>query len=474
MKFKKLAALMLICTNLLTTNAFAADDGYEYYDSITNIISNIYIDPEYTKTDIVNMGLEKVINENPKLAIELLKASMESLDEYSELFTPEEMNEYVNALNNTIYGIGVVVTTKGDYVTVERCVEGGSAQKAGLQAGDKLIKVDDIDVIGLSTGKVKTYLLGELNSNVSVTVLRGETELTFNMQRCEVHDLTVSASVLKDNIGYIDIDSFSVETAEEFATALDEMRAENITKIIIDLRYNPGGYTDAAVKMAQMIVPEGVIIKTEFRSNESNAVYESDLKKKEFDFCVLVNDSTASSAEILASAIQDSGAGVLIGEKTYGKGVIQNMFSLPGGMGMKITTGKYITRNGAEIDGTGIKPDHTVINEKTRYDTSVLTSMDYKTKWNVGDQNECIIGAKERLVLLGYNVDYTSDIYTEDEKAEVERFQSDMGMYPYGVIDITTQTRLENEVYNNVEQEIDNQLRYAFEYFGGVIEEDAQ
>lgn len=472
MKLKKLTALAVICANLITTSAFASE-SYEYYDTITNIVSNIYIDADYTKTDIVNKGLEKLISENPQLAIELLKASLESLDEYSEFFTAEEMKSYVNALNNTIYGIGVVITTKGDYVTVERCVDGGSAQKAGLQVGDKIIRIDGVDVTGNSTGKVKTYLLGELNSEVSVTVLRGEEEITYNMQRCEVHDITVSASILKNDIGYIKVKSFSIDTDKEFEEALNKLRSENIKKVIIDLRDNPGGYTDAAIKMAEQIVPEGVIIKTEFRNNEANRVYESKLKTKEFDFCLLVNENTASSAEIFASAVQDSGAGVLVGEKTYGKGVIQNMLSLPGGMGMKITTGKYLTRNGDEINNVGIKPDHKVVNEIQMYDTSSLTAMDYKTKWNVGDNNECIIGAKQRLLLLGYNVNYLDSEYTEEEKAEVERFQSDMGMYPYGVLDITTQTRLENEVHK-LDQEIDNQFMYAYKYFGGETEGDIQ
>lgn len=472
MKLKKLTALAVICANLITTSAFASE-SYDYYDSITNIVSNIYIDPEYTKEDIVNKGLEKLMSENPELAIELLKASLESLDEYSEFFTAEEMSAYVNALNNTVYGIGVVITTKGDYVTVERCIDGGSAQQAGMQKDDKIIRVDDIDVTGSSTGKIKTYLLGELGTSVSVTVLRGDEEITYNMQRCEVHDTTVSTSVLKNDIGYIKVKSFSIDTDEEFADALGKLREKNIKKVIIDLRNNPGGYTDAAIKMAEQVVPEGVIIKTEFRSGESNRVYESQLKTKEFELCLLVNENTASSAEIFASAVQDSGAGVLVGETTYGKGVIQNMLSLPGGMGMKITTGKYLTRNGSEINNIGIKPDHVVINEIQQYDTSALTAMDYKTKWQVGDNDECIIGAKQRLILLGYNVNYLDSEYTEEEMAEVMRFQADMGMYPYGVLDITTQTRLENETHK-LDQEIDNQFLYAYEYFGGEVEGDTQ
>lgn len=473
MKLKKLTALILVCAGMLPSQVFASSKDYEYYDSITNIISNIYIDPEYTKSDIINRGLEKVISENPELASMLLKASLESLDDYSELFTAKEMSEYINALNKTIYGIGVVMTTKEDYVTVERCIDGGSAQKAGMQAGDKLVKVDGNDVAGMTTGRVRTYILGELGTDVTVTVLRGDKELTFTMQRCEIHDMTVTSSVLKGDIGYIVVDSFSDETAFEFREALNEMKDKNVNKIILDLRNNPGGYTDAAVKMAQMIVPEGVIIKTEFRNEEANTVHMSDLKEKSFDFCVLVNENTASSAEILASAIQDSGAGVLVGDKTYGKGVIQNMFSLPGGMGMKITTGKYITRNGKEINNVGIKPDYEVLNEVQRYDTSKLTPMDYKTKWSVGDKGEGIIGAKERLYLLGYNVDIYNDEYTEADLAAVTRFQQDKGLYAYGVIDITTQTKLENETYN-LDQEIDNQFKYAYEYFGGVIEEETE
>ena len=324
---------------------------------------------------------------------------------------------------------------------------------------------------GMSTGRVRTYILGELGTDVTVTVLRGESEYTYSMQRCEVHDTTVSTSILKGDIGYIKVISFSENTAKEFADALDTVRNENISKVIVDLRDNPGGYTSAAVSMARMVVPEGVIIKTEFRNEEENKTYLSDLDKKEFDFCVLVNENTASSSEILASAMQDSGAAVLVGERTYGKGVIQNMFSLPGGLGMKITTGKYITRSGKEINDVGIYPDFQVTNEVQSYDTSKLTPMDYKTKWAMGDKGEGVVGAKERLALLGYNVNVYSDEYSSEEMNEVIRFQNEHGLYGYGVIDITTQTKLENETHH-LDQQIDNQFKYAYKYFGGVIEEE--
>ena len=232
------------------------------------------------------------------------------------------------------------------------------------------------------------------------------------------------------------------------------------------MRDNPGGYLDSAVNIASFFVPEGVIASTVYRSEWENETFYSKQKSTKYKLAVLVNENTASAAEVLASAVQESGTGILIGNKTYGKGVIQQMFEIWDGCAFKITTGKYYTRNGKDINGVGIEPDEKIENTSKKIDLSRYKVFDNINKPSVGVNSENTAAAKERLRILGYYQGTVDDYFDNALSNAVSSFQEENGLFPYGVLDISTQKKIQ-EVFKELDEEVDNQLIRAYGYFGG-------
>ena len=462
---KKLYALILSASMLIPSLSQAASVEYNTFDKLMNYAAQLYIDQDISVEDLKEEAISKLLEEHPELLDQLLKAGFSSLDQYSEFFTGEEFLDYVNDLNHTFYGIGVTIQKNGEYVEVVNCMEGGSAREAGLAIGDKIYAVDGESAVGKTLSDVQKMITGELNTTVNVTVLRGDAEKSFTLTRKPVSADTVAHTVLEGNIGYITIINFAEKTDTEFANALKDLDEQGVTKIILDLRDNPGGYLISEVNIAKMIVPEGVIVQTMFRQEEKNETFYSELKDPKYQFAVLVNQNTASAAEVLAGAMQDSKIGYLIGDTTYGKAVIQEMFQLSNG-GFKITTGHYLTRDGHEINKIGIDPDEQVMNTTQKVNMARFTPFDYKIKWKVGEESDSVLAAKERLRLMGYYQGSMDTYFDTELESAVNQFQADTELYPYGVLDISTQVRIENEFYKR-EELVDNQLYTAYEYFGG-------
>lgn len=465
---KRILALILAGMMLFggTISAETISDGYDDFERLSSFGANLYIDESVTADYIMTEAIKKVINEKPELATELIKAAFQSLDEYSEFYTKEEYELFKKNLNKIVYGIGVVIQEQGDYVTVMSCVDDGGAKAAGVLPGDKIAKVNGQDVKGASVDKVQDLILGEIGTQVTVTFLRDGKELEFVITRKEVHGQTVAGEILEGGIGYIAIINFAQKTAEEFAKILWEFDQAGVTNIILDLRNNPGGYLDSAVDIARMTVPAGTIVKTTYRDGISSGEIVSKLTDPKFKFCVLINKNSASAAEVLASAMGESGVGHLVGEISYGKGVIQSMFEMPDGCAFKITTGRYFTRDGHDINGNGIEPHEFIENSTEPIDLTKFHTFDYKTKPNIGDASQNVRAAKERLKIMGYYSGSIDDTFEPEFHNVIYKFQEDSGLGAYGVLDIATQVKMENLFYK-IEVEVDDQLRYAYKYFGG-------
>lgn len=467
MKVKRFFCAVLCLVILASQVVFAATDAeYAKVEQILNYAANLYIDDSVTSSDIWDGAVKNLIENNPEFANELIKAGFQSLDDYSEFYTAEEYELFNKNMNHIVYGIGVIIQQTGDYVTVMSVLEDGAAQKAGVMEGDQIAIVDGVDVKGESVDKVQDLVVGELGTEVSVTFLRDGREITYTMNRGEVKGETTAYSILKGDVAYIRIVNFSADTDKEVAKILDELDDAGITKIILDLRDNPGGYLDSAVNIASFFVPEGVIASTVYRSEWENETFYSKQKSTKYKLAVLVNENTASAAEVLASAVQESGTGILIGNKTYGKGVIQQMFEIWDGCAFKITTGKYYTRNGKDINGVGIEPDEKIENTSKKIDLSRYKVFDYINKPSVGVNSENTAAAKERLRILGYYQGTVDDYFDNALSNAVSSFQEENGLFPYGVLDISTQKKIQ-EVFKELDEEVDNQLIRAYGYFGG-------
>ncbi len=468
MKKNRFLAMTVATVLLLGQTAYGVTESteYEQFERLSGYAANLYIDDSVSTEGIMEEALRIVMKDNPELMNELIKAGFRSLDEYTEFYTKEEYELFQKNLNHIVYGIGVVIQQQNGYVTVMSCTEGGGAAAAGVQSGDKISKVNGTDVKGMSVDKVQDLVVGENGTEVTVTFLRGEQEFERTITRGAVKGTTVGGEILPGNIGYISIINFAQDTEFEFADVLQDFDEAGVTDIILDLRDNPGGYLGAAVNIASLIVPEGVIVDTVYRDERENSTAYSYLKNPKYKFTVLINENTASAAEVLASAISESEVGILVGDVSYGKGVIQQMFEIWDGCAFKITTGRYFTRNGHDINGNGIEPDEYVYNTTKRIDIEKYSKFDYKTKPTVGDSSSNVFAAKERMKLMGYYTGEVNDVFDPEFKDAVEAFQAENDLFPYGVLDVSTQAGMEN-VFYKLEELVDEQLFYAYEYFGG-------
>ena len=222
--------------------------------------------------------------------------------------------------------------------------------------------------------------------------------------------------------------------------------------------------------IAKLIVPEGIIVQTIYRQEENNFTFYSNMKNPKYKFAVIVNENTASSAEILTGAIQDSGIGKIFGERTFGKGIIQEMFNMRNGDSFKITTGRYLTRNGRDINQKGIEPDVYVTNNTEPIDVTKYRTIDYSKATSFEDTDENISVIKERLKLLGYRINNDDNYFDADLEAYVLDFQIMNGLKPTGELDRITMVQIEN-AFAQLDTLVDSQLYKAYEYFGGTRDE---
>lgn len=468
----RLIALLAVLLSVTGTAVFGASEenaSFNYVDKLFGYASELYLDEDVSKEDIMLNALKKYINEHPEAMVDVLKSGFSSLDDYSDFFTTSEYIEYVNDINHVFYGIGVSIQKNGEYIEIINCLDGGSAEEAGLLPGDKIYAVDGVAAVGKSVDEVQKMVTGELNTTVVLTVLRESGTMTYTLTRRPVSEDTVGYLILDGNIGYISIENFAESTSEEFKTVLSKLEAAGVTDIILDLRNNPGGYLDAAVKIAEQTVPSGVIVKTIYRQEENNHTYYSTLKNQKFNFAVLINGNTASAAEVLASAMQDSGAAVLIGETSFGKAIIQEMYPASAGV-FKLTTGRYITRNGHEIHKKGIDPDIEVINTTKPIDVTKYTEFKYTQTVNFGEVHTNVTAAKERLRVLGYGISELSDFFGEELEGMIIKFQAENALPQSGILDTQTQVALEN-AFAKTDVPYDRQIIKAYEYFGGTEEQ---
>lgn len=286
-------------------------------------------------------------------------------DPYTGYLDKEEYADLIKSdIGEEFYGIGVTISPSQDgYITVIAPIDGGPAAKAGIRAGDKIVKVDGKSYTGDKIDDAVKAMRGTRGSDVQVTVLRDDQEKAFDVKREKVHTQTVKSEVLPENIGYIRISSFESKTADDFKDQLTQMEKKKVKGLVIDLRDNPGGLVDVSVKVADQLLDEGVVTYTQDRKGNKQ-YYKSKPGKTDLPYVLLVNDGTASAAEIVASAVQDNNGGKLVGVKTFGKGIIQQLIPIeaiiPGdksGAAIKMTTMQYFSPKGHVIQKKGIEPD---------------------------------------------------------------------------------------------------------------------
>jgi len=300
-----------------------------------------------------------------------IRGMFASLDPYSAYYNEEQSDAFNESTSGNYVGIGIKFEGANNLMRIVKVFAGTPAYSAGLLMGDYLIEVDGVETSGMSTTKVASMIKGEEGTKVKLKLLRAQEFIEVEVERRNIQAESCDFSVLGKDIGYIKIEEFNESTYSEVSKYVEALKALQMNKLILDLRDNSGGYVSQAVAVANYFVPRGVVTTLKYKNEDKDKVYSSVLKEPYFKLVVLVNENSASSAEILAGAIKDTKAGTLIGTTTYGKGVFQNVYNLKDGGSIKITTGVYQTPNGTCIDGVGIAPDIEVEGEDAQLQRAI-------------------------------------------------------------------------------------------------------
>lgn len=284
-------------------------------------------------------------------------------DKYTEYISKEDMEEYKSQLLGNYVGVGIYMTVNSEknLIQVLAPIKESPADKAGIIPGDLILKIDDVeytaDQMTIAANKIK----GEAGTKVKLQLLRENKKIDLELIRAEIHMNPVTAKVIDDKIGYIEISSFDEETGIDFKSKFESLKEKNISSLIIDLRNNGGGLVSEALDIADYIIDKGEVLLVTKDKNDKESIEKATSKPIiNMPIIVLVNENTASASEILAGALKDHNKATIVGIKTYGKGVIQQLLTLKDGSGLKVTIEEYFTPNKTKINGVGIEPDQIV------------------------------------------------------------------------------------------------------------------
>ncbi len=280
-------------------------------------------------------------------------------DPYTFYYTPEDYKKMWEDDEGNYAGVGIQIMANYNtgLCTVSRVFLDSPALEVGIRKGDVLVKVNDLDVTATSLQDAVDIMKGTVGETVNVQVLRGDQLLDFVIARAIVHVNWVNSCMLDENVGYISLYEFSGDCSTAFKTHLDVLLEKGAKSLVIDLRDNPGGWVDDAVKLADMFLPKGLVATLTIRDG-TEQTYNTTAGSLDIPLVVLVNEFSASASEILSGALQDLGRATIVGVKTYGKGVVQYVLPVGSrGAGMQVTTAQYFTPNGNPVHKIGITPD---------------------------------------------------------------------------------------------------------------------
>ena len=281
-------------------------------------------------------------------------------DPYSEFLTKEEMDSLNQQTEGEYAGVGIVVTpSETGAITVVSAIKGSPAFEKGIKKDDIILKINGKDYNASQMNDAVKVMKGKPNTDVKLTIARMENKTSkifdVNITRRMISLTTVNSQKIGD-IGYINITQFDRKTDKEFIEQYENLKNQNVKSIVLDLRNNPGGLLDSTVKIADYLLPQGVIVKT-VDKNKKEDVQKSDSSEQNLAMVVLVNGSSASASEILTGALKDYKKATIVGEKTFGKGIVQTIIPMDKGEGLKLTISEYFSPNGNKIHKQGVKPD---------------------------------------------------------------------------------------------------------------------
>ena len=355
----KLLLLILIIAILGT---FIGTAGNRDVSAITD---NVYEDLRVFTDVITHLQKDYVEEtENRTLIYGAIKGMLDTLDPHSSFMSPEVYKEMQMETRGKFEGLGIVIEKKNGLLTVVSPIEDTPAFKAGIQSGDHIIKVNGEPTKNISLNEAAMKMRGPKGTKVTITITREgfAKPKDITLVRDVIPLKSTRYEVLEKGIGYVRISQFNEQTASDFEKALQKLTALNkdpLKGLIVDLRNNPGGLLDQAVKVADKFIASGTIVSIEGRNKEQKMTFAAHSKGtlENYPLVVLVNGGSASGSEIVAGALKDHGRALILGTQTFGKGSVQTIFPLKDGSGLKLTTARYYTPSGGSIQAMGITPN---------------------------------------------------------------------------------------------------------------------
>ena len=311
-----------------------------------------------------------------------VRGMVDSLDDpYSVYMDEEEFQEFRQHIEGSIGGIGIFVSVQEEKFVVYSVIDGTPASNAGLKKGDIIYKVNDILASEMDIDETVAKMRGEPGTPVEVSVVREGNIKDFTVVRDIIDIPTVESEVLPDKIGYLRLNLFASNSDEALVEHLDKLKQERIEGLILDLRDNPGGDLESAINISRYFLPEGPVVYIVDNKGRTKSMVNSQPEKLGVPLVVLINEGSASASEILAGAIKDTESGILIGEKTFGKALVQVLIEMRGKGALKLTTAKYLTPNKDDIQAKGIEPNIKVtLTAEDEEDTQLKKALDVLEK----------------------------------------------------------------------------------------------
>ncbi|MGK7907728.1 MAG: S41 family peptidase [Synechococcus sp.] len=338
-------------------------------------IDRAYVDPTFNQQDWweVRQTYLRQPMSTPYAAYQQIEAMLSTLeDPFTRFLPPANYRSLQTSTAGELNGVGLqIAMDNAGTIRVIAPLEGTPADRAGLQPDDRILTIDDIAVDSWTLDEVANHLRGAANTSVYLKLERDDREFEVKLKREAIEINPVRSKIIpraidRQNVAYIRLNQFNGNAVSEMQVAIDRAEAQSVAGYVLDLRGNPGGLLRAGIEIAQMWINEGPIVYTIDRNGISDSADATATILTDKPMVVLVNKGTASAAEVLAGAIQDSGRGLLVGTRTFGKGLIQSLFDMPDGAGLAVTVAKYATPSGRDINRLGIEPNYLVSLENNR------------------------------------------------------------------------------------------------------------
>ncbi len=446
-----LAVIMILSS--FTSTAFAAELDKEKFDTDIKFMEKVieFVLDKYQ----YEVNQEDIING-------LYDGFFGILDDYSVYYTPKEYRDMLESTAGEFIGIGVQIMDINGQIVVITPVPDSPALEAGIKPGDIIKYVDGADITGATTAQASLLIRGKEGTSVKIGVIREGKNLTFDLTRKAIVTSVVEGKIMDDNIGYLKITDFSENMVELVKKELAKFDEHNVKKIVIDVRNNGGGTLQSSVDLLNLFVTEGPVVYVDSAATGKEEVYESKLKEQKYKIAVLINKGSASATEIFTGAVKYKGEGVVVGTQSFGKGVVQTLYPLINGSGVKFTTAEYFSVNRTPVHKVGITPDIIVENEKI--DLSKYPKFRGEKKAVLGSVSLDVLAAEMILDTLGYDVDEPDGVYDQKSFDQIMKFQKDNFLYEYGTIDVATQSTLYNALIKHAEENVEDlQLKAAVE-----------